>query len=474
MKKRLLSLILIIAMLLAILPAGNAFAEETVVLPYSEWALDDLVVGDTYNIYPMSWYEKDMDAPITHAQIRQLMAGIRLKLYYSGKVIEYNEQKYNLKSNMTVEEILEFLYTMISDYEFDGDIGITDGGNALEYMAKHNIFTGNEGELSLEDICTIEQAFVIATRLITHIYNALDAASKGFLWKIESDVNTVYLLGSVHAANYYIYPFSDKILDAFAESDVLCVEANVLDISGDVEYLFMQYGMYNDGTQFKDHVSEETYQKTVQLGAMFGLSEETIALFKPWMIYNTFATLAATLAESEEELALSQKLGIDVKFLVDAYYTGKPIFELEGIEFQIKLYDSLSDELIEYLLNSTIDSIINGTQEADAVESDLWNLILYYWHEGDVEGFMENVAPLLTVSEFSDDAENADILPLIEEFIAKFITERDRGMADKIDGLLKAEGGLTYFIVVGSGHYISDYSVIDILKEKGYEVNQIK
>jgi uncharacterized protein YbaP (TraB family) len=138
------------------------------------------------------------------------------------------------------------------------------------------------------------------------------------------------------------------------------------------------------------------------------------------------------------------------------------------------LYDSLSDELIEYLLNSTIDSIINGTQEADAVESDLWNLILYYWHEGDVEGFMENVAPLLTVSEFSDDAENADILPLIEEFIAKFITERDRGMADKIDGLLKAEGGLTYFIVVGSGHYISDYSVIDILKEKGYEVNQIK
>ena len=70
MKKRLLSLILIIAMLLAILPAGNAFAEETVVLPYGEWALDDLVVGDTYNIYPMSWYEKDMDAPITHAQIR--------------------------------------------------------------------------------------------------------------------------------------------------------------------------------------------------------------------------------------------------------------------------------------------------------------------------------------------------------------------------------------------------------------------
>jgi len=65
-------------------------------------------------------------------------------------------------------------------------------------------------------------------------------------------------------------------------------------------------------------------------------------------------------------------------------------------------------------------------------------------------------------------------LTLLEEYYYKVFTERDRKMAEKIDRFLKGEGNTTYFVVVGSGHYISDYSVIDILKEKGYEINQIK
>ncbi len=54
------------------------------------------------------------------------------------------------------------------------------------------------------------------------------------------------------------------------------------------------------------------------------------------------------------------------------------------------------------------------------------------------------------------------------------ITKRDIGMAAYIDMLLKGEGSTTYFVVVGSGHFISAYSVLDILKEKGYEITQIK
>jgi len=38
-------------------------------------------------------------------------------------------------------------------------------------------------------------------------------------------------------------------------------------------------------------------------------------------------------------------------------------------------------------------------------------------------------------------------------------------MAHIIDDLLKSEGSTTYFIMVGAGHYISDYSVLEILKE---------
>lgn len=477
MKKHIISLLLVMTMFLTVFSAGTALAQEETVTrqTYSQWAMDNLIVGDTYNIYPLSWYNKDMRAPITHGQLRILLAGIRSKILDTDCVVDYNEQKYILKNNITVEEYLEFLYTLISDYEFNGDIGITDGGKALDYMAKYEIFTGKEGELSLKDVCSVEQACVIATRLITHVYDALDAGSKGFLWEIKSGENKVYLLGSVHLANYDIYPFGDKLINAFKESDALGVEADVVYPKEDINSLYMKYGIYTDGTSLKDHVSEETYQNAVKVAAVYGIPEEMIAMMKPWYVYNAFSTLTITSSGSAEEVALAQSLGIDRKFLVDAYLTGKPIIELESIEYQIQMYNSFSDELIEWLLSGALDAIININKGEETDNYELLDMILECWHDGDIEGFMKNIAPVLYAEEFpSEDEDDKDVPKLMEEYIDKLLTQRDNGMAKKIDEFLKAEGSTTYFIVVGSLHYMSEYSVIDILKDMGYEINQVK
>lgn len=473
MKKRIISLLLIISMLLTVLPANKVYAQED----YSQWAFDDLVVGDTYNIYPQSWYEKSMRAPITHGQLRVLLAGMRVKILKTDAVVDYNERIYKLSNNMTVKEVLEFLYTLISDYEFSGDIGIAEGQRALDYMAKYGVFTGNEGELSLDDICTVEQACVIAARLITHLYDALDAASKGFLWEINSGANKVYLLGSIHIANYDIYPFSKTMLDAFTESDVLGVEVNLLDTSVDTNSLYAKYGMYTDGTTLKDHVPEATYTRVVQIGSLFGLSEDLIAMFKPWVLFNTFVGLANTSSGTMEEAVLAQSLGIDIKFMYDAVFTSKPIIELESYEFQLQVLDSFSDELELYLLETTLDAIyymLLGPAPASE-GTGLVDIMLKYWHEGDAESFLTYIAPILVESEIPDVSdEDREIAALMEEYYHKIFTERDLGMAKKIDQFLKADGSTTYFIVVGTGHYISDYSVIDILRDMGYEINQIK
>ena len=63
------------------------------------------------------------------------------------------------------------------------------------------------------------------------------------------------------------------MLDAFAESDVLGVEVNLLDTSVDTNSLYAKYGMYTDGTTLKDHVPEAAYTRVVQIGSLFGLSE---------------------------------------------------------------------------------------------------------------------------------------------------------------------------------------------------------
>jgi len=477
MKRRFYSLFLVLVLIFSIFFSGTALAQEqndltqtvSTQINISDWALDDLFFGDTYDIYPQRWYEAGMQKPITNAQLRVLMAGIRCKLLNTGCVTEVDDVIYKIKDNMTVKEVLEILYTMIKNTEFNKDIGIVAGENALDYMAKTGIFTGYEGELSLKDICTIEQACAIATRLVTYLYDVLEASSKGFLWEIKSGENTAYLLGSIHVGNYDLYPLSNKILKAFAESDVLCVEIDF--VNTDVNMmtsLYMQYAYYTDGTTLKDHVSEETYQKAVMVGSSLGLPEETIALLKPWYLSSVFSAYARTTSN------IYIDLGIDMRFLLDAYLKGKPVLELEGYEFQFNVLDSYSDELDEYLLLGTLDLLTENNPENNTYGKEV-NLLLKYWHDGDEESIKENM-PILLYSDFPQNIseEEKQVYALLEEYKNKMFTQRDKRMAGLIDELLNAEGSTTYFIMVGAGHYISDYSVIDMLKEMGYEINRIK
>ena len=84
MKKRFISLLLMVSILLSTFSAGTALAQDDQLyledLLTNSLASEDLIVGDTYGIYPQSWYLSDMNKPISHAQLRALMAGLRHKI----------------------------------------------------------------------------------------------------------------------------------------------------------------------------------------------------------------------------------------------------------------------------------------------------------------------------------------------------------------------------------------------------------
>lgn len=477
MKKRVLSFLLALIMCLSLSLSMNTapvLADvENATIPgqtFSPWATYDLVVGDTYGIYPQSWYQLDMTAPISRSQLKVLISGVRTKIVYSEEITNNLDTIYKLENNMTVEKVMNAFYSMLNGFEFSKEIGLKDK-TATAFMKENGIYTGENGELALKDKCSIEQACVIATRLITVVYDKLDAASKGFLWVTKSGGNTVYMLGSIHMASHDIYPFSSDMLKAFYSADALAVESNMLDINGAKKY--DEIGIYSDGTTLKDHVSAETYKKTVEFAKMFGIQEEMISMLKPWYIFLSFAYLTATETGSAEELASDASLGIDINFLTNALISQKPILEVEGPEFQAKQLDSFSDELEEVLLIDVIEditAILSGTSTEGA---DTMDQMLEFWKDGDVESFLkvnriEDEYPVI------NSVEAAKLKTLMEEYKLKFMTQRDKHMADFIEKLLKSEGNNTYFVVVGSAHYISDYSVLDMLEDKGYDITQIK
>lgn len=487
MRKRILSIFMAIAVCISMLPAVNVVAAvqtqisaETAVSEtesaqpkqvYSNWALEELLTGDTYGIYPLTWYKKDLAKPITQSQLRVLISGMKKKLVATECVIRSTDINYKLNQYNTVEKVLKTMHAIIYSYDYNKSVGM-ENQNAITYAKKNGIFTGKGGELGLKDVCSVEQACVFATRYITLIYNELDAASKGFLWVAKKGDNTVYMLGSIHMASNDIYPLSEKILNAYHSSDKLALELNMYDTEGAKKLAAL--GVYTDGTTLKDHVSKETYDKTIDMAGTYGYSEAQIMQLKPWYLYSMFNAISSTDTGSVEQAQTAVNLGIDINFNTDALLFNKPILEVEGFEYQGKVLDSFSDELEEYLLAGTIDTINGVLKGEENNSSDDLQRMLKAWHEGDLEALKKLVSFEYEYSNLYDTEQNYKNQKLLMEFKEKLLVERDKHMAEYIEKLLTEEGSTTYFVVVGSAHYISNYSVIDILKDKGYIINRIQ
>jgi uncharacterized protein YbaP (TraB family) len=252
------------------------------------------------------------------------------------------------------------------------------------------------------------------------------------------------VLGSIHFFKKEAYPLHRKIESAFDQSEVLVVEANVNDIARlDIEKL-VESAMYLGPETLERHVSAETYELIKKETGRLGIPLELINRQKPWFL--------ALLLESLELL----KLGFDPNYGIDKYFlsraTGKKkIVELESLDYQIDLLSKFSDQEQELFLLYTVKDLRVLRQELDRLTQA--------WISGDAKG-MES----MMTRGFAEDRRMSSIYE-------KLILERNRSMASKIEEFLRNKE--IYFAVVGAAHLVGDQGIIEILKGRGYLVEQL-
>jgi uncharacterized protein len=272
----------------------------------------------------------------------------------------------------------------------------------------------------------------------------LSSSQKSFLWKIQSKTSRVYVLGSLHYSKKEIYPLSEKIEKAFDESDLLVVEADVNDIKKFDIQKFMTRALYAENDTLEKHVSPEVYEQVVKETSGLGIPLELIVKQKPWFLALTLVALESL------KLGFDPNLGIDKYFLSKAE-GGKKILELESLDYQLDLLSGFSDRDQELLLLYTLADLKILKQELGKLTQA--------WASGDTKS-MESI---LTRSV----SEDKRLSPIFE----KIIYERNMKMASKIEDFLRGSG--TYFVIVGAGHLVGDRGIIEILKGKGYLIEQL-
>ena len=183
-----------------------AFAQE---VTFHSWATDTLLEGEKYGIYPLSWYD-NMQGLVDAKTLNTFCEELYHKI---GDISEVQPKdkavSFTYTGTVTRQIALEKIYEVLQSYTYPSAVSLNE--DVIQCMQETGVLQGVGQDLKLESTCTLEELAIFGTRTIDYIYKTLDTGSKGLLWKVEAHGNTVYLLGSIHLANYDIYIFQKYI-----------------------------------------------------------------------------------------------------------------------------------------------------------------------------------------------------------------------------------------------------------------------
>jgi uncharacterized protein YbaP (TraB family) len=287
-------------------------------------------------------------------------------------------------------------------------------------------------------------SIVILVGFSLFVQESVSQSKKSFLWKVQSKTNTVYVLGSIHFLKKEMYPLDEKIENAFEQSDILVVEADINSIkNGDIQKM-MEVASYSGNDTLEKNVSPDTLELLKKELMSLGLPLEAVNKKRPWFLAMTLASLEIL------------KMGFDPNYGIDKYFlsksTGKKkILELEGFDYQIDLFSKLSDKDQELFLLYTLKDLNIFKQELDG--------LIQAWTTGDTKS---------TESIITRSLEEDKRLFTIYE---KLLYERNRNMTSKIEDYLETKE--PYFVIVGAGHLVGSQGIIENLRKKGFLVEQL-
>jgi uncharacterized protein len=274
-----------------------------------------------------------------------------------------------------------------------------------------------------------------------------DGAPKHFLWKVTGSKGVVYLLGTIHVGKADFYPLSSIIEDSFKKADTLIEE---IDLSEPGETARMQqrvieHGSYPNGDAITNHLSEATRSHLAAYIKKGGLPQPAIEHMQPWLVSMLVVQLEL------KRMGFDASNGLDRHFLEEARQSHKPIGALEDAGSQLELFGSLSQELQDrLLLSSLVDMEKSG---------DFFDLLTRAWRSGDTAAMQEVITS--GVRDY----------PQLKPLMTKLFDDRNTAMTAKIARFLQTPK--SYFVAVGAGHLIGDQGIPSQLRRKNFRVEQL-
>lgn len=297
-------------------------------------------------------------------------------------------------------------------------------------------------------------ALLVALTLTPLAANAVEHG-KNFprccVWRVTNAKAPFYLVGSIHALSNKDYPLPKPYEIALKDSNRFVFE---FDPTRHAEFKkkFEAAAKYPPGQDIRSKISPELLvwlrknMLTVIPDARAGDGDrlgsfDSQLRYKPWWIAQHLAAPAAYSKSSASH-------GLDNYFVDHAIRTGKEIGGLESVNEHVAVMGGLSDRDGEFMLKDALNQPDKGDKE--------FGRMYGAWRKGDTDALWAGDAPLRTKA---------------PRIAARFVDDRNVKWLPRIEAELKT--GKPTAIVAGALHFSGPRSVIALLQQRGYVIEQL-
>ena len=261
------------------------------------------------------------------------------------------------------------------------------------------------------------------------------------LWVVRDADTTIYLFGTFHLLDGKQDWFNDEVKTAFDASQELVLEAKLPDNPGDLKPMVLKYALDPSGALSKK-LSPETGAKLTKALSAVGAPAAAFDKFDPWFAAMTLVAIKF------QAMGLKPEHGPETVLTAAAKAGGKPVSELEGFDYQFKLFDSMPEEQQLAQLVQTLDTL----DKSEALLTDM----LTAWSTGNAD----RLATIINEGLASN--------PKLYETL---MTSRNANWAEWVGKRLDRPG--TVFVAVGTGHLAGKDSVQSLLAKRGIKSDRV-
>lgn len=284
----------------------------------------------------------------------------------------------------------------------------------------------------------------VSAALLAATFSSASALAETSMWKVSKGNDYVYIGGTVHLLPESAFPLPAEFEAAYSATDTLVLEVKMPDPTDTAaQTKLLQAMAYSDGRSLAKVLSAEVYQQVADYFAPYGVQLQQLDGYKPGFIALQMLALEMMKAQMAGE-------GVDSYFDKRAQADGKTMAYLESVESQLNLLANMGEGYEDAFMKMNLEQV-----------SDFENYfaeMIAAWRAGDMDQLNElAVEPARELDQVLYQAlfvqRNNAWLPQIEKMFGNDSNE---------------------LVLVGAGHLAGEHSVLQLLQQTGYNVEQVK